>query len=347
MKKKGVTAMLHSLNAGYHTSSILRTLKREQIKLNTLKRQRIMQNGKFDKRRRYFLIIDDTAVRRYGRSVYGSGYNHSGNAGKVIWSNCLVTFQLREKRALDNDFRLYLPRKYVQKHPSEVFKKKTQLAVEILEEKLRLYGWRMHENMITLLADASYAVERVLSFAREKRISYVGRLKKDRHVRLFSKWVRVEEYFRRYKEERYFTCEGKRVFYKEAVLHVKELGRLKVFRFREEESEPRYYVTNKLKMTAKTCYEYKKLRWKIEEMHRELKQYLGLENTCAWKKESLIAHYRFVFLLWWLFEKFRAEQRLKVSFEALWWEYCADVERTKWQRAALEKPPPVTAFSYV
>jgi len=98
MKKKGVTAMLHSLNAGYHTSSILRTLKREQIKLNTLKRQRIMQNGKFDKRRRYFLIIDDTAVRRYGRSVYGSGYNHSGNAGKVIWSNCLVTFQLREKK---------------------------------------------------------------------------------------------------------------------------------------------------------------------------------------------------------------------------------------------------------
>lgn len=59
--------------------------------------------------------------------------------------------------------------------------------MEILEEKLRLYGWRMHENMITLLADASYAVERVLSFALEKRISYVGRLKKRPPCKAFFK----------------------------------------------------------------------------------------------------------------------------------------------------------------
>jgi len=252
-----------------------------------------------------------------------------------------------KKRALDSDFRLYLPEKYVEKHPGEIFRKKTQLAVELLEDKLRLYGSRIPENMITLLADASYAVERVLSFSREKGISYVGRLKKDRRVRLFSRWMRVEEYFRRYREERYFTHEGRRVFYKEAVLHVKGLGRVKVFAFREEEGEPRYCVTSELRMTAKTCYEYRRLRWKIDEMHRELKLYLGLENTCAWKKESLIAHYRFVFTLWWMFQRFRAEQRLKVSFEALWWEYCADVERIKWQRAALDKPPPVVAFSYV
>jgi hypothetical protein len=57
-----------------------------------------MRNGKIDKRRRYFLILDDTAARRYGEKVYGSGYNHSGSHGKIIWSNCLVTFQLREKK---------------------------------------------------------------------------------------------------------------------------------------------------------------------------------------------------------------------------------------------------------
>ena len=160
--------------------------------------------------------------------------------------------------------------------------------------------------------------------------------------------MRVEEYFRRYREERYFTCEGRRVFYKEAVLHVKELGRVKVFAFREEEeAEYRYCVCNRLNMTAKTCCEYRRLRWKIDEMHRELKLYLGLENTCAWKKESLIAHYRFVFTLWWMFQRFRAEQRLDISFEAMWWEYCTQAERTKWQRAALDKPPPVVVFSYV
>ncbi len=232
-------------------------------------------------------------------------------------------------------------------HGEEVFKKKTELAVEILECKLQEYGDKLPRNRVTLLTDASYAVRHVLGFVREKGMSYVAKLKKDRQVRLFSEWMRVEEYFRRYGEERYFTHEGKRVFYQQAVLEVKELGRVKVFRFREEGGEPRYYVTNRLKMTAKTCYAYKKLRWKIDEMHREIKQYLGLENTCAWKKEPLLAHYRFAFFLWWAFEQFRRELCLKVSFEAMWWEYASEVEIAKTQRMMLEKPPPVAAFSYV
>jgi len=59
--------------------------------------------------------------------------------------------------------------------------------VEILEEKLRLYGWRMHENMITLLADASYAVERVLSFAREKKDKLCGKVEKRPPCKAFFK----------------------------------------------------------------------------------------------------------------------------------------------------------------
>ena len=100
MKKKGVTAMLRALNAKYHTSTILRALKREQNKLSSFKRRHILRDNKLDKRRRYFFILDDTAVRRYGRSVYGSGYNYDGSLGKIIWSNCLVTFQLREKKGV-------------------------------------------------------------------------------------------------------------------------------------------------------------------------------------------------------------------------------------------------------
>jgi len=31
------------------------------------------------------------------------------------------------------------------------------------------------------------------------------------------------------------------------------------------------YVASKLNMTAKTCYRYKKMRWSIEDMHRDEK----------------------------------------------------------------------------
>jgi hypothetical protein len=112
----------------------------------------------------------------------------------------------------------------------------------------------------------------------------------------------------------------------------------------EGESEPRYYVTSKLDMTVKTCYRFTKMRWSIEDMHRDQKQYCGLENTCAWKKEPLLAHYTFVFFLWWLFERFRVEQGLDVSFESLWWEYCKGVDLAKMQRMQLGEPPPVAAF---
>lgn len=255
----------------------------------------------------------------------------------------------RKKRAIDNDFRLYLSKDFVEKHPEEIFKPKTELAVEIVKDRLDVYGGGIPKNTVSLLMDASYTVEPVVAPLREKGLTYVGKLKKDRQIRLISEWMSVAEFFERHRKERYFIHEGVKVFYKEAVLHVKTLGRVKVFRLREEgEPEPLYNVTNKLNMTAKTCYRYKKKRWSIEDMHRDQKQYCGLENTCAWKKESLIAHYSFVFFLWWMFERFRVEQGLRVSFESLWWEYCRGADQAKMQRMQLGEPPPIAAlFSYL
>jgi hypothetical protein len=69
------------------------------------------------------------------------------------------------------------------------------------------------------------------------------------------------------------------------------------------------YVASKMNMTAKTCYRHKKSRWSIEDMHRDGKQYCGMKNICAWKKESLLAHYAFLFFLW--------------------WEYCKGVDQAK------------------
>ena len=159
----------------------------------------------------------------------------AAGSGAIAWS----LSSSEKKRAIDNDFRLYLSKKYVEKHPDEVFKKKTELAVEILEDKLNVYEGKIPRNSITLITDTTYAVKRVLTPAREKGLIYVGKLKKDRQIRLFSMWMRVEEYFGKYKKERYFTHEGVKVFYKQAILEVKELGRVKVRRLREEnESEP-------------------------------------------------------------------------------------------------------------
>ncbi|MBD3227488.1 MAG: glycosyltransferase, partial [Candidatus Lokiarchaeota archaeon] len=80
--------------------------------------------------------------------------------------------------------------------------------------------------------------------------------------------------FENYKKEHYFTYkkENRKIYYKEAILDVSKIGRRKVFRFKEENVEGyRYFITNDLKLTAKTAYAYIKKRWKVETMHRELK----------------------------------------------------------------------------
>ncbi len=98
MKRKGVKAMIRDLNGGFHTSTISRTLIKAQPMLESFKRDRNERDIKFDKRKSYSMILDDTAVRRYGRNIYGCGYNYDSSVGGTIWSNCLVTFVLTEKK---------------------------------------------------------------------------------------------------------------------------------------------------------------------------------------------------------------------------------------------------------
>jgi hypothetical protein len=212
----------------------------------------------------------------------------------------------------------------------------------LLEEKLSFHG-KIPRNRIVLLVDATYATGKILGSARENGLIYLARLKSNRKIRLFSRWIRVDEYFRG-KEERYFTHEGIKVFYKQAILHVKELGRVKVFALREESLEYKFYVSNDMRMTPKTAQRYRKLRWRIDTMHRELKQFCGLENTCSWKEETLVSHFRFSFFLWWAFQRFKLERGLELSFEALWWEYKADADRAKAGRMQLGEPPPISMF---
>ncbi|MHA1360747.1 MAG: hypothetical protein ACTSRC_21705 [Candidatus Helarchaeota archaeon] len=55
-------------------------------------------------------------------------------------------------------------------------------------------------------------------------------MKKDRRIRLFQTWLRMDQYFDRCKSVHYFTtpAEHKKIFYKEVILDVSKFGRRKV-----------------------------------------------------------------------------------------------------------------------
>jgi len=130
------------------------------------------------------------------------------------------------------------------------------------------------KKRICVVGDALYGQGKLAQDLRENKWCYVVRIKSNRRIRLFDRWMQVKEYFSRYKKERYFTDKnsGKKVYYKEAVLEVSKLGRCKVFSFREEGSSyPEYSAARKATMGARTAYRYKGKRWGVEEMHRALK----------------------------------------------------------------------------
>jgi IS4 transposase len=74
------------------------------------------------------------------------------------------------------------------------------------------------------------------------------------------------------------------------VVHLKEYGFVKVFRIVQTDGDTQYWATDVLDMDEPTRENLGKKSWKIEEYHRGIKQFCGVEKCQARKKESQRAH---------------------------------------------------------
>jgi IS4 transposase len=74
------------------------------------------------------------------------------------------------------------------------------------------------------------------------------------------------------------------------VVHLKEYGFIKVFRIVPTDEDTQYWATDVLDMEETTREDLGKKSWKIEEYHRGIKQFCGVEKCQARKKESQRAH---------------------------------------------------------
>ena len=75
-----------------------------------------------------------------------------------------------------------------------------------------------------------------------------------------------------------------------SVVHLREYGFIKVFRLVPKEGDTQYWATDALEMDENTRNELGKKSWKIEEYHRAIKQFCGVEKCPARRKEIQRAH---------------------------------------------------------
>ena len=80
-------------------------------------------------------------------------------------------------------------------------------------------------------------------------------------------------------------------------------------------------------MCLKSPYRHKKMGWKVEEMHEDLKGYFGLKECYYGKKETYYAHFTLCSLLFLIFWSYKSVYSEVKTIEQIWWDYCMSYDK--------------------
>lgn len=288
-----------------------------------------------DRRKNVYVIIDDTSDIRYGKKVFAAAYQHNNTFNARLWQDTIVDCAIFHNDAyINNYFEVYVPKDYIErttgKKEEEIeIRTKIEIAIDLVREAVEwLLSQGFSKKRIYILCDSWYDSRELIRTIKDLGVNSVHLIKRDFWVRVKGKAMRIDEYFETHKEERYFKNEeGEKVFYKETRLYVPEVGYLKFFRFKEENGDVEYIATTKLDMLPKSAYRHKKMEWKIEEMHEDLKSYFGLEECYSGKKETYYAHLAICYLLFLIFWSYKIVYSDERTIEDIWWDYCMNYDK--------------------
>jgi hypothetical protein len=260
------------------------------------------------------LTVDDTLCRKSGAHIWGGGMHHDAllsNYGRgkslvkffsfghnwVIVCICVRT-PWNENRwmAVPIAFRLYRSKK---RCPKEQYRKRTQLAREMVEE---IITWLPRDRAVILVGDTEYACREVVR-GLPRRIEFVGPMSMDAALfepppanakgrgrprkkgrRLLSpKQLIVADHIPWESHEMLLYGKTVTVLTKtQTCLWYTVAGgrlvRMIVTRDPNGRIEDRAYFSTNAEMNVQELAQLFSLRWTQEEMHRNVKQHLGLED---------------------------------------------------------------------
>jgi len=270
--------------------------------------------GMLPKNTPIILTVDDTLCRKSGAHIWGGGMHHDALLSNYGRGKSLVKFfsfghnwvivcvciraPWNEHRfmAVPIAFRLYRSKK---RCPKERYRKRTQLAREMVEE---IITWLPEDRAIILVGDTEYACRGVVR-GLPRRIEFVGPMSMDAALfepppqnakgrgrprkkgrRLFSpKQLIAAEHIRWEPHEMLLYGKTVTVLIKTQTclwytVAGSRLVRMIVTRDPSGRIEDRAYFSTDAEMSVQEIAQAFSLRWTQEEMHRNVKQHLGLED---------------------------------------------------------------------
>jgi len=227
-----------------------------------------------------FLIVDDTTLDKpYSHQIELVSYHWSGKHHQVVKGINVITLLWTDGTSIvPLDFRVY-------DHAHDGKTKNDHFQDMLKKAKER--GLEPH----CVLFDSWYASMGNLKFVTRMDWHYLTRLKSNRQVKYdLPYYVAVSEVD--------VPEEGCQV-------HLRGYGPIKVFRVRHIEKEPEFWATDLLMMDPEHRSDLRKIAWKIEEFHRGVKQFCGIERCQARRTKSQWSHILFSFRAFLVFERTR------------------------------------------
>ena len=216
-----------------------------------------------------FVICDDYLVPRFRKMGYRVGKFRDPVQKKIRYGHNVVNTIISNMHH-DLGFVYSL-------HPKKARIKRTQRGLKQIKQAISLLlSVGRSKQSIRLLIDGGYTNTTVLIPIKEMNIKYIGVIPRTRIIFLFGKKHYLQDLFD-LNELKFISYKGKKYFYIHKIFNLKRLGRHKFFLiFREHEVLGKFYLTNDLKMSIYTFIRFLSVRWLVEQHHRDLKQFFGL-----------------------------------------------------------------------
>ena len=252
---------------------------------------------KFFKRKRLFLIIDDTLILKlYSKIIPGACDNYDSSDGKTYRSLCSVAAIVTDGIfAIPIDQKLWLSPEFT--HNTNA--KKWEIAQSLISKI------RQELPIYMVLADGLYAVLAFLEWLNSQDIKFEMRLHSNRiiddngvlsQVKNSVKFIMSGSRPKRTIKAKWCGVE----FYITALRRVNKCGNVNVI----------YQISN-FKASAREHVQFYGYRWNIEKFFRTAKQKLGLNDCQAHSRESQENHIFNVFFAYALLQRERKKNNLK------------------------------------
>jgi putative transposase len=220
---------------------------------------------KLIKPKKGYLIVDDTTLDKpYSEKIGFLRYHWSGKHHRSVKGIVLITLLWTDgNKIIPVDFRIYDIEKD-EKTKNDHFRDMLDKAKE-----------RGFEPKCVMF-DTWYASIKNLKAIKKKKWHFLTRLKSNRLVNPDN--------------TKNIPLETIDIPPKGIVVHLKGYDFVKVFRIVSKNEDTQYWATNMLDIDESEREDLGNESWKIEEYHRGIKQFCGVEKCQARKKESQRAH---------------------------------------------------------